>query len=397
MPRLLNPPERILMGPGPANVHPLVRQAMGAPVLGHLDPKFIAIMDEVTEMLRQVFRTKNHATIPISGTGSAGMEAAICNVVEPGDNVVIGMHGYFGERIGDMVGRYGGNVIRAEGTWGKPLDPNVVEAALDSVGEVKMLAIVHAETSTGVLQPLEPLVAMAHARGALFVADCVTSLGGVNVDVDGWGIDIAYSGTQKCIGAPPGLAPITFSDQAIEVIRARKSKVPNWYLDMTSLLQYWEDQGGKRVYHHTAPISMIYALYQALALILDEGLDNRHARHRVNTTALYAGLEAIGLKLVVEPAYRAYPLTTVYVPDGVADAEVRSALLNDHDIEIGAGLGPLAGKAWRIGLMGHTSAAKNIFAFFGALENVLIGQGYEVQRGTGTAAAELSLEGVAAV
>ncbi len=384
------------MGPGPANVHPLVREALSAPVLGHLDPKFIAIMDEVSEMLRQVFRTQNQATIPISGTGSAGMEASLCNIIEPGDNVVVGINGYFGERISDMVSRYGGNVIRAEGLWGQPLDPAVVKAALDRVPTVKLLAVVHAETSTGVLQPLPELIALAHERDALFLADCVTSLGGTEVNVDGWGIDVAYSGTQKCLGAPPGLSPITFGDRAVAAVRGRKTKVPNWYLDLTSLLNYWEGQDGKRAYHHTAPISMIYALHQALAVILAEGLEIRHERHRNNSLALHAGLEALGLNLVVAPQYRAYPLTTVYIPDGVADTAVRSALLNDYDIEIGAGLGPFAGKAWRIGLMGHTSAAKNIFAFLGALESVLVAQGYQAEHGAGIAAAEHSLEAASA-
>ena len=394
-PRLLDMPKRTLLGPGPANVHPRVLEALGAPVIGHLDPRFVEIMEEVCAMLREVFRTKNHATIPVSGTGSAGMEAAVCNVVEPGDNVVIGMHGFFGERIGDMVQRYGGNVIRAEGAWGGPLDPKAVEAALDSVSEVKLVAIVHAETSTGVLQPLEELAAMAHERGALFLTDCVTSLGGVEVDVDGWGIDIAYSGTQKCLGAPPGLSPITFGERALDVIRGRASTVPNWYLDMKSLLKYWEGEGGKRVYHHTAPISMIYGLHQALAVVLEEGLEARHERHRRNSTALYAGLEAMGLELVVDPSYRAYPLTTVRIPEGASDAEVRGALLNEHDIEIGAGLGPFAGNAWRVGLMGYSSTPENVRLFLGALEGVLASQGCAVERGAGVAAAERSLAAVA--
>ena len=395
-PRLLNTPKRTLLGPGPANVHPRVEKALARPVIGHMDPRFVDVMEEVCAMLREVFRTENDATIAVSGTGSAGMEAAVCNVVEPGDNVVIGMHGFFGGRIGEMVERYGGNVIRAEGEWGGPLDPKAVESALDSVDRVKMLAVVHGETSTGVLQPLEGFADMAHKRGALFLIDCVTSLAGVNVDVDGWGVDIAYSGTQKCLGAPPGLAPLTFNERALEVVRARKSTVANWYLDIQSILRYWRGEGGKRGYHHTAPISMIYGLHQALAVVLEEGLEARQERHRRNSTALYAGLEAMGLELIVDPAYRAYPLTTVRIPEGASDVEVRGALLNEHDIEIGAGLGPFAGNAWRVGLMGYSSTPENVRLFLGALEGVLASQGCAVERGAGVAAAERSLAAVAA-
>ena len=395
-PRLLDTPKRTLLGPGPANVHPRVEEALARSVIGHMDPRFIDVLEEVCAMQRAVFRTKNDATIAVSGTGSAGMEAAVCNVVEPGDNVVIGMHGFFGGRIGEMVERYGGNVIRAEGEWGGPLDPKAVEAALDSVDKVKMVAVVHGETSTGVLQPLDGLADLAHDRGALFLIDCVTSLAGVPVEVDAWGVDIAYSGTQKCLGAPPGLAPVTFNERALDMVRARESTVANWYLDIRSVLRYWRGENGVRGYHHTAPVSMIYGLHQALAVILEEGLEARQARHRRNSLALYAGLEALGLELIVDPDYRAFPLTTVRVPEGASDAEVRGALLNDHNIEIGAGLGPFVGNAWRIGLMGYNSTPDNVRLFLEALETVLASQGCAVEPGAGVAAADRSLEAVAA-
>ena len=394
-PRLLNTPKRTLLGPGPANVHPRVEEALARPVIGHMDPRFIDVLEEVCAMLREVFRTENDATIAVSGTGSAGMEAAVCNVVEPGDNVVIGMHGFFGgahRRDGgalrgerDPRRRGVGRPARPQGGRGRPGQRRPGQDAGRGARR----------DSTGVLQPLEGFADMAHKRGALFLIDCVTSLAGVNVDVDGWGVDIAYSGTQKCLGAPPGLAPLTFNERALEVVRARKSTVANWYLDIQSILRYWRGEGGKRGYHHTAPISMIYGLHQALAVVLEEGLEARQERHRRNSTALYAGLEAMGLELIVDPACRAYPLTTVRIPEGASDAEVRGALLNEHDIEIGAGLGPFAGNAWRVGLMGYSSTPENVRLFLGALEGVLASQGCAVERGAGVAAAERSLAAVA--
>ena len=386
----LNPPERILMGPGPANIPPRVRRALSVPLLGHLDPAFLAIMDETVGMLRQVFRTKNQLTIPISGTGSAGMEAAICNLVEPGDTVVVGVKGYFGERISEIASRYGAKVVRVEGAWGEPLPPERFEAALKAEGQVRLVAVVHAETSTGVLQPLEDIAKLAHDHGALLLADTVTSLGGVDVRIDAWGVDASYSGTQKCVGAPPGLAPITLGPRALEALRGRKTKVANWYLDLTLLDQYW---GSDRVYHHTAPISMIYGLREALRVVIEEGLEARFERHRRNTEALWAGLEAMGLGLLVAPEHRAIPLTAVKVPEGVDEAKVRSALLQEFNIEIGGGLGPLKGRVWRVGLMGYTSHPGNVLAFLSAMEQLLGREGVEGPAGAGVAAAQRALSG----
>ena len=381
----LNPPSRTLMGPGPANIPPRVLKALSTPILGHLDPAFLAIMDDTVHLSRQVFRTTNQLTIPVSGTGSAGMEAAVCNALEPGDTAVIGVNGYFGERIVEMAGRYGAKVVRVDAEWGKTIAPEQFEAALKKESKVKLVAVVHAETSTGVLQPLPEIGRMARARNALFLADAVTSLGGVDVRVDDWGVDICYSGTQKCVGAPPGLSPLTLSPRALQVLRTRTTKVANWYLDLTLLDKYW---GSDRVYHHTAPISMVYALREALRVVTEEGLEARFARHLRNTTALRSGLTAMGLSLLVPDAYRAVPLTTVRIPDGIDDAKTRGALLNEFNIEIGGGLGPLRGKVWRIGLMGYTSTPGNVFAFLSALETLLMRQGLELPRGAGLSAAQ---------
>ena len=386
----LNTPERLLLGPGPANIHPRVHHALASPLLGHLDPAFLAIMDDTVTLLRQAFRTKNQLTIPISGTGSAGMEAALCNVLEPGDTIVIGVNGYFGERMSDMASRYGATVVRVEAPWGTAIAPEQFEAALRQQPAVKVVAVVHAETSTGVLQPLPDIAAMAKARGALFLVDAVTSLGGVDVRIDEWGIDLCYSGTQKCIGAPPGLAPLTLSPQALATLRARKTKVANWYLDLTLLDKYW---GSDRVYHHTAPISMIYALREALRVVMEEGLDARHARHQRTTSMLRAGLLGMGLHPLVPDAIRANPLTTVVIADGVDDAAVRKALLNEFSIEIGGGLGPLRGKVWRVGLMGYNSTPSNVLTFLSALEQVLPRHGCRVTPGSGLAAAQQALAG----
>ncbi|MCH7553819.1 MAG: alanine--glyoxylate aminotransferase family protein [Chloroflexi bacterium] len=385
---VLNPPERLLMGPGPANISPQVLRALATPLVGHLDPAFLQIMDEVGAMLRKVFQTDNRLTIPISGTGSAGMEASLCNVIEPGDTVLVGVNGYFGNRISEMASRYGARVVRVEAEWGRALAPEQFEAALKRESNIRLVAVVHAETSTGVLQPLEELAVLAHQHDALLLADTVTSLGGVDLRIDDWGVDIAYSGTQKCIGAPPGLSPLTYGPRATEILRSRKSKVANWYLDLTLLDQYW---GTDRVYHHTAPISMVYALREALRLVVEEGLEERFARHRRNTQALCAGLEAMGLSLLVEPSIRAVPLTTVRIPEGVDDAKVRAALLNEFSIEIGGGLGPLKGKVWRIGLMGYNSAPKNVFTLLSALEHLLPRQGFALSVGAGLAAAQQAL------
>ena len=384
----LSPPGRILLGPGPATLHPRVLHALSTPLLGHLDPAFLAIMDETCQLLRSTFKTANRLTIPISGTGSAGMEAAICNVVEPGDTVVVGVKGVFGQRMAEVASRYGANVVAVEGEWGRPLEPEQFRQALDGLSEVKVVAIVHAETSTGVLQPLEEIGRMARERDALFLVDAVTSLGGLDVRVDDWGIDVCFSGTQKCVGAPPGLSPITLGPRAVEVVNSRKSKITSWYLDLTLLQMYW---GADRIYHHTAPISMIYSLREALRIMHEEGLPARFARHHRHAAALWAGLEAMGLDLVVAPAHRADSITTVRIPEGVEDAAVRGALLDEFGIEIGGGLGPFKGSAWRIGLMGYSSRPENILALLNALERLLPRQGFEVARAAGIVAAETAL------
>jgi alanine-glyoxylate transaminase/serine-glyoxylate transaminase/serine-pyruvate transaminase len=370
------PPKRILLGPGPSPVDDRVLSAMAAPVLGHLDPLFLECMDDVQSMLRYVFETENRVTIPISATGSAGMEAALVNVIEPGDEVVVGINGVFGERMRDIIERASGKPIVVEANWGEALDAGKIEAALNS-SRPRALALVHAETSTGVLQDLSGLADMAHQRGALFIVDAVTSLGGHPVRVDRNGIDVCYSGTQKCIGAPPGLAPITFNERALDRIRSRRSKVHSWYLDITMVEKYWGDD---RTYHHTAPISMNYALREALRLIHEEGLEARWARHELNHRALVTGIEAMGLKMAVAAANRLHSLNAVSVPEGVDDARVRGRLLEEN-IEIGGGLGPLKRKIWRIGLMGSGSTRDNVVLVLDALHRALSGEGWHCHSG----------------
>ena len=374
------PPKRLLLGPGPSPVEDRVLEAMAAPVLGHLDPLFLRCMDDIQEMLRYVFETDNRVTVPISATGSAGMEAALVNIIEPGDRVVVCIHGVFGERMLDIIERAGGKPIIVRAEWGKAIDRRDIESALDS--KSRALAIVHAETSTGVLQDLNGLSELAHSAGALLVVDAVTSLGGHPVGVDRNGIDVCYSGTQKCLGAPPGLAPITFSERALERIRARKTKVQSWYLDMTMVEKYW---GSDRTYHHTAPISMNYALREALRIVCDEGLEARWRRHELNHRALVAGLEAMGLQMNVAPAQRLWSLNAVRVPDGVDDARVRGRLLNDSNIEVGGGLGPLKGKIWRIGLMGSGSSRQNVLSVLDALHRALSAEGFSCPPGVDAA------------
>jgi alanine-glyoxylate transaminase/serine-glyoxylate transaminase/serine-pyruvate transaminase len=360
-------PERILLGPGPSMVHPRVYQALGQPVLGHLDPQFLALMSDIQADLRYVFQTQNQLTIPVSGTGSAAMECALCNFIEPGDSVVVGVIGYFGTRMVDMAGRYGATVRRLDKPWGDVFSLDEIEAELKKA-PAKVLALVHAETSTGALQPMEGMAELAHRYGALLVIDCVTSLGGLPVKVDEWGVDVAYSGTQKCIGAPPGLGPITVSERAREVLRNRKTPVANWYLDLSSIEKYW---GNARTYHHTAPISMNYGLYEALQLVREEGLEARFARHRRHAELLWAGLEDMDLALHVPPAHRLPCLTTVRIPEGVTDTEVRGRLLKEYNLEIAGGFGELAGKIWRIGLMGYSSRPENVDLLLGALKTIL--------------------------
>jgi alanine-glyoxylate transaminase / serine-glyoxylate transaminase / serine-pyruvate transaminase len=365
-----HPPKRLLLGPGPSPVDDRVLAAMAAPVLGHLDPLFLRCMDDVQSLLRYVFETENRVTIPISATGSAGMEAALVNVIEPGDEVVVCINGVFGTRMRDIVERAGGKPVVVEAKWGEAIDPKQIEAALNSY-RPHALAVVHAETSTGVLQDLTGLAQMAHGRDALLIVDAVTSLAGHPVGVDRNGIDICYSGTQKCIGAPPGLSPITFNERALDRVRSRRSKVQSWYLDITLVENYW---GEERTYHHTAPISMNYALREALRLVHEEGLEARFARHELNHRALVAGVEAMGLTMAVAPAQRLWSLNAVSVPEGVDDARVRAHLLEEN-IEIGGGLGPLKGRIWRIGLMGSGSTRENVMIVLDALHRALNAEG----------------------
>ena len=376
---------RVLLGPGPSEVNARVLKAMTTPILGYLDTEFVQVMDDTVGLLRRVFGTENRLTLPVSGTGTAGMEAALANVVEPGDDVVVGVKGYFGERIADIAARCGGVVTRVEAEWGTHIPAEKIAEAVAKVPTPKLVALVHGETSTGILQPLKDALEIAHQRGALFLADCVTSLGGQPVDMDALGIDIAYSCTQKCLAGPPGLSPISFNDRAVEVIRNRKTPIQSFYLDMTLLENYWH--GEQRSYHHTVSISLIYALREALRLVLEEGLDVRYKRHDHNARALLAGAKAIGLQPVAEAGYRAPMLTTLRIPDGIDDATIRKRLIADYGIEIGAGLGIFAGKAWRIGLMGESSNERNVMLVLSALEKLLIASGHNVARGAAVHAA----------
>jgi len=363
----LNTPERILLGPGPSMVHPRVLRAMAHPLLGHLDPQFVKLMKEVQDLLRYVFQTQNEMTLPISGTGSAGMEAAVANPLEPGDTILVGVNGYFTERLCEMASRYGADVQRLEKPWGDVFHPDEIEQALRKK-PAKVVALVHAETSTGALTPMEGMAEAAHKHGALLLMDCVTSLGGLPVKIDEWGVDIAYSGTQKCLSCPPGLAPITLGERARAALTQRKTKVGNWYLDMTLLEKYWGDE---RTYHHTAPISMNFAIREALRLVQEEGLEARFQRHLTNSKRLWDGLEDLGLKLIVPLEYRLPTLTTVAVPEGVNELDVRRRLLEEYNIEIAGGLGAFKGKALRIGMMGYSSRPENIALLLSALEATL--------------------------
>ena len=378
---------RVLLGPGPSEANARVLKAMTTPMLGYLDAEFVQVMDDTVGLLRRVFGTENRLTLPVSGTGTAGMEAALANVVEPGDGVVVGVKGYFGERIADIAARCGGVVTKVEAEWGTHIPAEKIAEAVAKVSSPKLVALVHGETSTGVLQPLKDAVEIAHQSGALFLADCVTSLGGQPVDMDALGIDIAYSCTQKCLAGPPGLSPISFSDRAVEVIRNRKTPIQSFYLDMTLLENYWHGEKENRRYHHTVSISLIYALREALRVVLEEGLDVRYKRHVHNARALLAGAKAIGLQPAAEEGYRAPMLTTLRIPDGIDDATIRTRLIADYGIEIGAGLGVFAGKAWRIGLMGESSNERNVMLVLSALEKLLIASGHSVERGAAVHAA----------
>lgn len=363
----LNTPERILLGPGPSMVPSRVLQAMAHPLLGHLDPKFVELMKEVQELLRYVFQTNNELTLPVSGTGSAGMESTVANLLEPGDVITIGVNGYFGDRLCDMASRYGATVNRLEKPWGEVFTPEEIDAALKKTPS-KVVAIVHAETSTGALTPLEGMAEVAHKHGALLLVDCVTSLGGIPLKIDEWDIDIAYSGTQKCLSCPPGLSPVTVGPRAREVLHKRKTKVANWYLDLTMIEHYWGDE---RTYHHTAPVSMNFAIREALRLVQEEGLEARQARHREHSQLLWDGLEELDLRLIVPAKYRLPSLTTIAIPEGVNDMEIRKRLLDEYNIEIAGGLGAFKGKAWRVGLMGYSSRKENVALLLAALAKLL--------------------------
>ena len=375
--RDLDPGIRTLMGPGPSDVEARVLNAMSAPCVGHLDPYFISIMDEVQQLLRYVFQTENELTIPMSGTGSAGMETCFVNLIEPGDEVLVCVNGVFGTRMCDIVERIGGRLIRVDFPWGRAIDPEEVRRVAKE-NKPKLIAVVHAETSTGACSSLADLSDVAKEFGALFLVDCVTSLGGMAVDVDRNNIDAAYSGTQKCLSCPPGLSPVTLSKAAVEKLNSRKSPVVSWYLDLTMISSYW---GGDRKYHHTAPINMNYALREALRMIAEEGLEARFARHSQNHKALVAGLETMGLSMFVSEEERLPMLNAVCIPEGVTDARVRSTLLNDFKIELGAGLGELAGKVWRVGLMGSSCTSRNIFLFLSSLYTILKKEGADVRNG----------------
>jgi len=375
--RDINPGDRLLMGPGPSDVPARVLQAMAAPCIGHLDPYFLVTMDETQQLLRHLFQTQNALTIPVSATGSAGMEACFVNLVECGDEVVVAVNGVFGARMCDIVTRIGGKLIKVDCEWGRAVDPQAVAKAVKGC-KPKVVAVVHAETSTGACTPLEEISRIAHEAGALFLVDCVTSLGGMNVPIDEMKIDAAYSGTQKCISCPPGLSPVSFSAAAVQALEQRKHPVVSWYLDFGMVRDYW---GSERKYHHTAPVNMVYSIREALRIIAEEGLEARFVRHRLNHRALVAGIETMGLSMLVPEKERLPMLNAVRIPDGVNDLKVRKALLNDFAIEIGGGLGQFAGKVWRVGLMGHSCRRKNVFLFLSALEAVLKAEGFKARPG----------------
>lgn len=361
-----NPPVRTLMGPGPSDVHPRVLAAMARPTIGHLDPKFVEMMDEVKTLLQYAFQTKNALTMPVSSPGSAGMETCFVNLMEPGDKVIVCVNGVFGGRMKENVERLGGTPIVVEDTWGEPVDPNKVADAFKKHPDAKLLAFVHAETSTGARSDARTLVEIAHRQGALALVDAVTSLGGIPVKVDEWGIDAIYSGSQKCLSCPPGLSPVSFSERAVERIKARKTRVASWFLDLTLVMGYW-GSGAKRTYHHTAPVNALYGLHEALLMLREEGLENAWARHEEQHRALRAGLEKLGFEYIGRDGARLPQLNAVKVPDGVDEAKLRAMLLNDYNLEIGAGLGALAGKIVRIGLMGHACSNRNVLFCLSAL------------------------------
>ena len=382
-----NPPVRTLMGPGPSDVHPRVASAMARPTIGHLDPAFVGMMDEVKAMLQYAFQTQNELTIPVSAPGSAGMETCFVNLIETGDKVIVCQNGVFGGRMKENVERAGAIAVMVEDDWGKPVDPDKLEDALKAHPDAKIVAFVHAETSTGAQSDAKTLCALAHKYDCLSIVDAVTSLGGTELRVDDWGIDAIYSGTQKCLSCTPGISPVSFSARAVEVIKNRKQKVQSWFLDTNLVMGYWGGSS-KRAYHHTAPVNALYALHESLVMLQNEGLENAWQRHADNHLALRAGIEAMGLSFIVDEPYRLPQLNSVTIPEGVDEAAVRSTLLNQFNLEIGAGLGSLAGKVWRIGLMGHSSRAENILLCLGALDVVLSDLGADINSGAALPAAK---------
>ncbi len=379
-------PERILLGPGPSLADPRILRAMNNPMIGYLDPVYLEIMDEVSTRLRSTFQTKNKATFPVQGTGFSGMDSCLGTLIEPGDKVIIAVHGFFATRMCEMAERYGAKVVRLDEDWGKAFDPEAIGDALRANQDAKLLAIVQAETSTGVLQPLEEIGRLCRQYGVLLLVDAVTSLGGVELAVDDWGIDICYSGSQKCLGAPPGMAPVTISDRTLGVIAERKTPPASYYLDLSLIKEYW---GESHTYHHTGPMTMVYAMQEALRIVSEEGLQARWARHASNGAALGAGLEALGLELHVDANHRLPTLTTVRIPEGIDDAKTRGRLLEEFNIEIGAGLGQLKGMIWRVGLMGYASSRRNVLYLLSALETLLADAGHRPsQPGDGVAAAQ---------
>jgi len=381
------PPRRTLMGPGPSDVNPRITEALSRPTIGHLDPEFIRLMDETKQLLQYAFQTNNQLTLPISAPGSAGMEACFVNLIEPGDTVIVCQNGVFGGRMKENVTRIGASVVMVEDDWGTATNLDKLSAAVSANPNAKAIAFVHAETSTGVESDAAAICAIAQKNNMLSIVDTVTGLAGINVDIDGWGADAVYSGTQKCLSCVPGLSPVSFSEKATQVIQNRNTPVQSWFLDMNLVMGYW-GQGSQRAYHHTAPVNAIYALHESLLILKEEGLENSWARHRHNHNALKAGLEAMGLELIVAEESRLPQLNAVSIPEGVDEALVRKQLLNDYDLEIGAGLGQLAGKVWRIGLMGYSSRPSNVRKCLNALESCLLAQNVELTPGAAIRAAD---------